>query len=134
MKRRLRLERWRLAGCLRALSALALVVLAAAVFWQPLERVLGPRVAPVVDRVPLPEILRPRPARGFLVRVVSEPGGAEVSIDGEPRGRTPLFANVHCEADQEVPIIVEKPGHPPWRRTVPCRVGGELTVRARLGG
>lgn len=126
-------ERWRLAGCLRALSALALAVLAAALFWQPLRAVLGPKVIQTVGRMPLPEILRPSGVAGFTIRVVSEPTGATVSIDGETRGRAPFFGNVPCEDGQTVEIVVERPGHPRWRRTVPCRVGKELTVRARLG-
>ena len=126
-------DRHRVAGCLRALSGLALVVLALALFWQPLRAVLAPKVVPVMQKVPLPEVLRPSP-KGFMVRVVSEPRGATVWIDGDERGRAPLFANVACEEGQEVVIEVAASGHPPWRRTVPCRVGGELTVRARLEG
>ncbi len=88
--------------------------------------------APVLEKVPLPEVLSPS-AKGFMVRVVSEPSGATVWIDGDERGRAPLFGNVACSEGQEVVIEVAAAGHPRWRRTVPCRVGGELTVRARLG-
>ncbi len=133
MKGRFSVGRYRLAGCLRIVSSLSLVVLVLALFWQPLRAVLWPRVVPVMQKVPLPEILRPS-AKGFMVRVVSEPRGATVWIDGSERGRAPLFGNVACEEGQEVVIEVVAAGHPRWRRTVPCRVGGELTVRARLGG
>ncbi len=133
MKGRFSMGRARLAGCLRGLSGLALVVLALAVFWQPLRAVLGPKEVPVVQKVPLPRVLRPS-AKGFMVRVVSEPRGATVWIDGEERGRAPFFGNVACDEGQEVMIEVTAPEHPRWRRTVGCRVGGELTVRARLGG
>ena len=126
------MDRFRLASTLRLLSALCLLLLSAAVFWQPLRRAVRPRVAPVLQHVPIPEILRPS-ARGFMVRVVSEPSGATASIDGAARGSTPLFANVVCEQDQEVRITVVKQGLPAWRQTVRCRVGGEPTVRARLG-
>ncbi len=126
-------DRFRLASGLRLVSALCLLLLAVTVFWQPLRRVVQPWVAPVLQHMPVPEILRPG-ARGFTVRIVSEPLGAEVSIDGAARGSTPLFANVTCKQDQEIRITVEKPGLPAWRRTVRCRVGGELNVRARLGG
>ncbi len=125
-------DRFRLASGLRLLSALSLVLLALAVFWQPFRHILRPRLAPVLQHVPVPEILRPS-ARGFMVRVTSEPLGATVSIDGTERGSTPLFGNVSCQQDQEIQITVEKPGFPIWRRTVRCRVGKELTVRARLG-
>ncbi len=126
-------DRFRLASGLRLLSALCLVLLAVAVFRQPITHILRPRVAPLLQHLPVPEILRPR-ARGFMVRVVSEPAAATVSIDGVARGTTPMFTNVICEQDQEVWIAVEKRGFPAWRRTVRCRVGGNLTVRARLAG
>ncbi len=125
-------DRYRLASSLRQLSALCLLLLVATVFWQPLRRAVRPRLAPVLQHLPVPEILRPRD-RGFMVRVVSEPLGARVSIDAAERGSTPLFANVTCKQDEEIRITVEKPGFPVWRRTVRCRVGGELTVRAKLG-
>lgn len=134
MKGRFRVERYRLAGCLRGLSSLALVVLVLALFWQPLKAVLGYRIAPAMAKVPLPEILRPSAAKGFMVRVVSAPSGATVWIDGNERGRAPLFGNVACDEGQEIVIEVAKAGHPRWRRTVRCRVGKELTVQARLGG
>ena len=125
-------DRWRVAGCLRALSSLSLLVLALALFWQPLRATFGPTVIPVVEKMPLPAALSPK-AEGFMVRVVSTPSGAEVWIDGTERGRTPLFGNVECDEGQEVVIEVKKAGHPDWRQTEPCRVGEELTVRAPLG-
>ncbi len=128
-----RFDRFRLASSLRLLSALCLLLLAATVFWHPLRAVFRPRVAPMLQHLPVPELLRPR-AKGFTVQVVSSPSAARVSIDGAARGSTPLFANVTCEQDQEVRITVEKQGFPAWRRTVRCRLGGELTVNARLGG
>lgn len=124
-------ERW--VGLLRVVSSACLVLLALAVFERPLTLVLGPRAIPAVSRIPLPALLGPRPARGFMVKLVSEPSGAQVLIDGAERGSAPLFANVACENGQEVAIEVVQPGYPPWRRTVSCRVGGDLTVRARLG-
>ncbi len=125
-------DRYRLASGLRLLSALSLLLLSLAIFWQPLRHVVRPRVAPVIQHLPVPELFRPS-SSGFMVRVVSEPLGATVSIDGAVRGSTPLFANVACEQDQEIAIVVEKRGFPAWRRKVQCRVGKELTVRARLG-
>ncbi len=128
---RIAIDRFRLASGLRLLSALCLLLLAFAVFWEPLNRIVRPRVAPALQHLPVPEVLRPR-SRGFTVRVVSNPSAARVSIDGAVRGSTPLFANVVCKQDQEVRIAVEKPGYPAWRRVVRCRVGGNLTVNARL--
>ena len=132
MRERYSPGRLRLASFLRLLSGLALLVLAAAVFWRPLTLVIGPEVPSSVEQLALPRLLRPAAAKGFMVRVVSEPQGARVSIDGSARGTTPLFANVACEEAQEVAVVVEKENHPRWRRVVPCRLGGELTIRARL--
>ncbi len=127
-----RFDRFRLASGLRLLSGLCLLLLALAVFQQPLRRVFSPRLAPVLRQVPVPEVLRPSPS-GFMVRVMSNPSTATVSIDGADRGTTPLFANVTCTEGQEIRITVHKQGFPAWSRTVACRLGGELTVRANLG-
>ncbi len=127
------LDRFRLASGLRLLSALCLVLLAFAVFRQPLRRMISPRVAPALRQVPLPEIFHPAPS-GFMVRVASSPSAARVSIDGAERGTTPLFANVVCREGQEIAITIEKEGYAGWQRKVRCRVGGELTVQAKLGG
>ena len=126
-------DRFQIASGLRLLSALALLCLAVAVFWQPLQRVLAPGAAPALRQLPLPKIFGPRPAEGFMVRVVSRPSGATVRIDDTERGSTPLFGNVACQDGQDVRIAVAKQGFPVWSRTVPCRVGGELTVQANLG-
>ncbi len=125
--------RYRAAGCLRIVAGFALVVLACAVFWRPLTRTLGPSVAPTVQQLDLPQLWRPAPAKGFLVRITSEPSGGTVSLDGAERGKTPLFANVACDEGQQIAIVVEKQGSALWHRIVSCRVGKELTVRARLG-
>ncbi len=126
--------RYRAAGCLRVVAGLSLVVLAVAVFWRPLTRTLGPDIAPAVQRLGLPRLWQPSSAKGFMVRVASEPSGATVSVNGAERGSTPLFANVPCDEGQQISIVVEKQGFPRWQRDVSCRVGKELTVRARLGG
>ena len=125
--------RGRLARVLRVLSGLSLVVLALAIFWRPLNLVIGPKLPNSIQEIGLPRLLQPKAAKGFLVRVVSEPRGGRVSINGAERGSAPFFGNVVCGDGQEVTLVVEKQGFPPWRRKVPCRVGGELTIRARLG-
>ncbi len=127
------LDRFRLVSGFRLLSALCLVLLAGTIFWQPITRIVRPQVVPSLQHLQVPELLRPK-SQGFMVRVVSEPASAEVSIDGATRGSTPLFANVICKQDQEIRITVEKRGFPTWHRAVRCRVGGELTVQAQLGG
>ena len=125
-------DRYQIASGLRLLSALALLCLAVAVFWQPLQRVLAPGAAPELRQLPLPKLFGPKPDKGFMVRVVSRPSGATVSIDGAERGSTPLFGNVVCQEGQQVHVAVAKQGFPVWSRTVPCRVGGELTIQANL--
>lgn len=125
-------DRFRIASILRLVSALCLVLLAVTVVWQPLSRIVRPRIAPALQHMPLPELLRSSPD-GFMVRIVSDPLGATVSIDGNPRGSTPLFANVACEPGEKIDIKVEKQGFPAYRRTVPCRLGEELTLQAKLG-
>ena len=129
----MKIERYRVSELLRLLSAAALLVLAVALFWRPIYQVAGPSASRALQRLPLPEALRPGVVDGFMVRVVSEPSGARVAIDGAQRGRTPLFANVPCADEQRIEIVVAKEGFPAWRRSVDCRVGGQLTVRARLG-
>ena len=128
-----RLDRFWLASSLRLVSAVCWLGLALAVFWQPIRHVIAPQVTPRLQHLPVPEILRPT-SKGFMVRVVSKPSAATISIDGDHRGTTPLFANVTCKQDQEVTLTVAKSGYPEWRRTVRCQVGGELTVQADLGG
>ncbi|MCP3961075.1 MAG: PEGA domain-containing protein [bacterium] len=129
---RYRVERYRIVELLRLLSAGSLLVLALAFFWQPIRQVTGPSATRTLQRLPLPAFMRPSGVAGFMVRVVSEPSGARVVIDGTDRGRAPLFANVPCEDGQRIEIVVAKQGFPRWQRGVDCRVGGELVVRARL--
>ena len=133
MRNRFSPSRGYLARLLRVLSSVCLVLLALAIFRRPLALVLEPRLLPAVQQLGIPRLFSPAAAKGFMVRVVSVPSGAKVLVDGADRGATPLFANVVCEEGQKVAIEVEKAGYPRWRRTVPCRVGGELTARARLG-
>ncbi|MDP1831908.1 MAG: serine/threonine-protein kinase [Geothrix sp.] len=55
--------------------------------------------------------LRLQPAP-FEVAVASEPPGAEVFLDGEPKGRTPLSVPVPGEGTHQLRLTLE--GHQPW--------------------
>ena len=61
--------------------------------------------------------LRLQPAP-FEVAVASEPPGAEVFLDGEPKGRTPLSVQVPGEGTHQVRLTLD--GHQPWS-TMPER-------------
>ena len=128
-----RSSRYRLAAALHLASALCLVALALGLFYEPLSRVLGPRLAPIMPtsfRIPL--LSRLAAAEGFMLHVVSVPPGGAVAVDGGDRGAAPVFTNVACSDGQEVAISVRKEGFPVWQRVVKCRVGESLLVRARL--
>jgi hypothetical protein len=98
-----------------------------AFFWQPLRAVVEPGLGGAGVEVPWN-----RPAAGFLMEITSEPSGARFAVNGEERGQTPALANVLCLDGQEVEIAVDLEGFAPYRRTVVCREGGRLQVRARL--
>ena len=76
-------RRYRLVAGLRLVCALSLLVLAATFFRQPLRAVLGPRLAPMTGA-----IFQPQAASGFMLRISSQPTGAEVHVNGAPRGST----------------------------------------------
>ena len=69
---------------------------------------------------------------GFNVRIVSDPTGAEVNIQGQARGVTPFLGNVPCTEDQEIHIELSSKGFRPWVRNPLCRVGKTLEIDARL--
>lgn len=125
--------RVRLAAALRVLTASALVVLAAAFFYQPFSHVLAPRVLPTAYRLGLPTLFRPAPARGFFLQIATDPPGATVLIDGQARGTTPAILNVVCTDGQEVTVTLRKAGFPEFRQAVPCREGERALARIRLG-
>lgn len=57
--------------------------------------------------------LQPAP---FLVAVATEPPGAEVFLDGQPKGRTPTSVQVPGEGAHTVRVTLE--GHQPWSATL----------------
>lgn len=66
------------------------------------------------------------PAR---VRVLSEPDGADVFLDGSFVTSTPATLELPAGTYQ---MSVRLPGHADWQREVQVLAGSELTVRARL--
>lgn len=72
----------------------------------------------------------PRVAAEFgAINVISDPGGAEVEIDGAYYGNTPglirLPAGLHT-------ITIRYGSHAPWKRTINIGPGSNLTVKADL--
>jgi hypothetical protein len=70
--------------------------------------------------------------QGFGVSVESTPPGAEVLVDGQEVGRTPLVASVRCDPGDEVHVEVRKPRGPPQQRTTRCRKDQLVELRFEL--
>jgi formylglycine-generating enzyme required for sulfatase activity len=62
--------------------------------------------------------------------VRSQPSGAEVTIAGEFRGRTPLAVKLPAGAAYDV--LVTRAGHRTWQRRLNADAGAELALDARL--
>jgi len=126
--------RWRftVAAFLRLLGAAALLAWVAVVFHQPLVVILGNELKAAGLSLGLGDWLAPRSARGFLVNATSVPTGGTLLVDGAARGTTPTVANVACGDGRAIHLQVAKEGFATWQRTVLCREGQTLLVRARL--
>lgn len=59
--------------------------------------------------------------QGFGLSVQSAPPGAQVVVDGQDKGQTPLVTSVECTVGEPVAVEVRKPGRKPQRRTTVCR-------------
>lgn len=72
---------------------------------------------------------RPNAVDFGAVNIISDPGGAEVEIDGAYYGNTPglirLTAGLHT-------ITIRAAGHDAWKRTLNLGPGSNLTVKADL--
>lgn len=124
----------RLAGLLRLLSACAWLVCALALFREPLGHLIGPFVPPSLT-LPTPvwsSIRKPSPAPGFVLSARSIPPGGRLWVDDQARGALPAVVNVACRNEQSVEIVVTHEGYRPWSRTISCREGASLVVRARF--
>lgn len=64
------------------------------------------------------------------VLVRSSPSGADVSIDGVYRGRTPLTLAMPPGAQHDV--LVARTGHAPWSRSFDARSGARTVLDAKL--
>jgi formylglycine-generating enzyme required for sulfatase activity len=62
--------------------------------------------------------------------VRSVPGGADVTVDGTYRGRTPL--DIEVAPDTPHDVLVARTGHEPWSRTVQGASGERVALEARL--
>lgn len=71
------------------------------------------------------------PDRSFRLTIDTKPPGAEVVIDGQPRGRSPVMVNVPCaKAGDPVKLHVEQPGFRVWEDVLPCQ--RDVTVRRSI--
>lgn len=65
-----------------------------------------------------------------VLRIDSTPDGATVKINGEDKGRTPLFLENTWPADQQIEVKLYRPGYKVWTGTF---TGGvEATVEGKL--
>lgn len=53
-------------------------------------------------------------------------------MNGTARGTLPAVINVACRNEEAIEIVVTHDDHRPWSRTVACREGASLVVRARF--
>lgn len=108
-------------------------MLAVAFLYQPLRLFLGPRTAGTYYRLGLHKLFQPAAAPGFTLQITSDPIGATVLVDGDPRGKTPALANVACSEGQEITLVIRLEGFPDFRQVVPCRESQTLKARIRMG-
>jgi serine/threonine-protein kinase len=113
-------------GALVALAAVAVVALAAVgVFvWKPWAEASDAPSTPTGDRV------TPLPSTGSAILVASTPPGANVELDGAPRGVTPLELNGLVPGTYVVRVSAE--GHAPFEQSITLGERATETVMARL--
>ena len=80
-----------------------------------------------------PQPTRPAPAAAASgLMVDSRPPGASVTIDGAPRGTTPL--TIESLAPGPHTVLIERPGYRPWSTTIDVKAGQRPRVAASLLG
>lgn len=121
----------RLAMVLRLLASVSLLAVTVLVMQDSL-RLACLQWFPSVGSLEIPWLTARGSVPGFVVQVQSRPPGAQVEIDGQARGTTPMLANVECRNGQEVVLRVELSGFAPEARHVICREGGRLLARLEL--
>jgi hypothetical protein len=79
---------------------------------------------------PAPAAPAPTASEDLTTAVVkSDPGGADVTVDGKYMGSTPSTLRL---APGDHTILIEKPGHKAWQRTMTVNPGGIVTIDAAL--
>ena len=112
---------------LRLIAGLAFLACSLAIFHPAIDALSGGRLQSIG-----PWLGSTKASRGFVVSATSVPPGGRLFVNGEDRGSTPSLLNVACAEGQEVAFRVVKEGYPAWERTVQCREGGSLKIRATL--
>lgn len=74
---------------------------------------------------------RTAPWREVVVQIESLPTGSEVSIDGAPRGQTPLARRELCKG-RALSVLISTTGHRTWQWRGICPSQGPLRLLARL--
>lgn len=84
-------------------------------------------VAPVPDGISMQPGTPNLEVKKVNVRVTSNPSGADVSVQGNPRGKTPLDLEL-VAGDASVPVRVELAGYKSVVRDVTPNAHGRLDV------
>jgi len=79
-----------------------------------------------------PEGDRLAPFEGFGLSIGTTPAGARVRVNGDDVGETPIVTTVDCEAEQDVEVVVQKPGYQSSSRHVRCRSNALLEISVAL--
>ncbi len=102
-----------------------LVAIAVLVIWRPWAHREGPGTVPTAGAPKQEEI-----ARGNL-SVVSNPPGAQVVVDGEARGMTPLTLALEPGAHE---VTLKKEGYFPWEAEIRIKPGGVVPLEVEMVG
>jgi hypothetical protein len=92
------------------------------------------KLGATIPREQAPAPAPPRDAeapKGIIVHFTSTPAGAEVNIDGEYWGSTPIAAVTRLAVGAHT-IIVKKLGYEPWQRKITLAPGDDRTINADL--
>ena len=71
----------------------------------------------------LPSVGPLGPERELSFMIFSKPDKAEVILDGQPRGQTPVGANLDCRENEQVPLEMRKNGYKVWEKVFRCKEG-----------
>lgn len=82
----------------------------------------------LLSRIPLGSL---GPERNLAFIIFSKPDKAEVILDGQPKGSTPVAANLTCRDNERVAVELQKPGFLSWEKVFRCKEGS-IKVEAIL--